>query len=493
MTSAGRSRTKTDQNFETALRLQQQGLADQAAKIYAAILKLHPKHFGALNYLGVLNYERGDYANALRLVGRAVAASPDYAEAHYHRGLVLQAMGRIAEAVASYDRAIAIKPGYARAFYNRGVALEDLPQVEQAFASYERAIAHDPRFAEAYNNRGLLLQGLKRIDAAIADYDRSIALRPDLVDGYWNKANALLLKGDLPRGWDLYEVRWRRSDLAPFARDFAQPRWSGEAPLVGKTVLIHAEQGFGDSLQFCRYAPLVAQLGAVVSLEVPAALAPVMKSLSGPSRIVVRGEPATPFDLHCPMMSLPLAFRTDLTTIPASARYLSADRQSVAGWERRLGERRAPRVGLAWSGRREHRNDHNRSLALSLLTAHLPAGFEYFSLQKEVRDSDQRALGFFEGGRHFGEGLAHFGDTAALCELVDLVISVDTSVAHLSAALGRPTWLLLPFSPDWRWLLGRSDSPWYPTARLYRQAAPGEWAGALERVAADLLAWRDAP
>jgi hypothetical protein len=482
MTSKTRAKTKTDENFEQALRLQQQGAIDQAEQVYTRIIRVHSKHFGALNYLGVIAFRRKHYAKALHLIGKAIAVNPDYAEALYHHGLVLQEMGRFAEAIASYDRAIAVKPDYARAFYNRGVALEDLQQSAHAFASYERAIALDPRFGEAYNNRGLMLQGVNRVDAAIADYDRAMALRPELVDAYWNKANALLLKGDLLLGWDLYEMRWRRDELAPFVRTFAQPLWSRQWPIAGKTILIHSEQGFGDTLQFCRYAAPLAEFGATVNMEVPAALIPVLNSLAGPSRLAAKGAPLPPFDFHCPMMSLPRAFRTDRGSIPAPAKYLSADPQSVARWGRRLGDKKAPRVGLVWGGRPEHRNDHNRSLPLALLTAYLPAGLDYVSLQKEVRDRDRTVLSWFPDGRHFGDQLADFGDTAALCELMDLVISVDTSVVHLSGALGRPTWLLLPFSPDWRWLLERADSPWYPSMTLYRQPSPGDWGDVLKRV-----------
>lgn len=256
-----------------------------------------------------------------------------------------------------------------------------------------------------------------------------------------------------------------------------QPLWDGREPLAGKTLLLQAEQGLGDTLQFCRYASVAQQQGARVVLEAQPPLVPLLRSLQGASQVVARGDPLPAFDVHCPLMSLPVAFGTTLDSVPSAVPYLEAPAERVQAWRSRLGPAKAPRVGLAWSGSRTHRQDRERSLALERLLAALPPGLTYVSLQKEVRDTDRPAM---QGLQDMGAELADFADTAALCEQLDLVISVDSSVAHLAGALGRETWLLLPFNADWRWLLRRADSPWYPGMRLLRQPVAGDWDAVLD-------------
>lgn len=451
---------------------------------------------------------------------RAIAIKPDHAEAHTNRGAALYGLQRFTAAVASYDHAIAINPAYAKAHTNRGVALQELGQLQLALGSHDRAIAIDPNYADAYSNRGITLHALRRLEDAVASYDKAIAIQPVFVAAYYNRGLAfhelrqpsaalasfdqataidpgsaqahfnksltLLLEGDFQQGLPLYEWRWKTEKSKPRVRNFEQPLWLGEEPLAGKTILLHSEQGFGDTIQFCRYATRVASLGARVILEVPEPLLGVLGGLGANIELAVKGKSLPAFDCHCPLLSLPLAFKTDAASIPASQSYLRSDSAKLAEWEQRLGAKTKPRVGLVWSGNADHVNDHNRSVPLSAFLAALPDTMEYVSLQKEVRASDRQALESNGHVRHFGDALKDFGDTAALCEWMDLVISVDTSVAHLSGALGRPTWVLLPYVPDWRWLLDRDDSPWYPSVRLYRQAADGGWAGVLARVRADL-------
>ena len=250
--------------------------------------------------------------------------------------------------------------------------------------------------------------------------------------------------------------------------------------------MLHAEQGLGDTIQFCRYAAHVAQLGARVVLEVQAPLVSLLSSLNGVAEVVARGDALPPFDLHCSLLSLPLAFKTTLADIPSAAGYLAAPSAKVGVWRERLGAPERPRIGLVWSGNANHKNDRNRSIALATLLAHLPRGADYVSLQKDVSADDAALMAANPQVRHFGEHLGDFADTAALASLMDLVISVDTSVAHLAGALGRPVWILLPVNPDWRWLLDREGTPWYDAATLYRQKAPGDWQGVLERVKADV-------
>lgn len=458
---------------------------------------------------------------ALASCDKAIALKPDYAEAHTNRGAALYGLQRFEAAVASYDHAIAFNPAYAKAHTNRGVALQELGQLLAALGSHNRAIAINSNYADAYSNRGITLHALARLTDAVASYDKAISLHPEFVAAYYNRGLAfhelrqpsaalasfdqataidagsaqahfnksltLLLEGDFQQGWPLYEWRWKTEKSKPRVRNFGQALWLGEEPLVGKTILLHSEQGFGDTIQFCRYATRVAALGARVIIEVPEPLLGVLGGLDGNMELVAKGKPLPTFDFHCPLLSLPLAFKTDATSIPASQSYLRSDSAKMAEWGQRLGARTKPRVGLVWSGNADHVNDHNRSVALSALVAQLPDTLEYVSLQKEVRDSDRPALESNGHIRHFGDALKDFGDTAALCEWMDLVISVDTSVAHLSGALGRPTWVLLPYVPDWRWLLDRDDSPWYPSVKLYRQSDDRDWANVLDAVNADLV------
>jgi len=428
---------------------------------------------------------------ALASYDRAIAIKPDYAKAHNNRGNALKELKRWDEALASYDRAIAIKPDYADAYSNRGNALNELKRLDEALASYDRAIAIKPDYADAYSNRGVALQELKRLDEALASYDRAIAIKPDDAEAYWNKSLALLLAGEFGRGWELYEWRWKKETFTSPKRNFPQPLWLGEEDIAGKTILLHAEQGLGDTIQFCRYAKLVKALGAKVVLEVPKALRGLLSELGGVDEVIEQGKALPAFDYHCPLLSLPLAFKTNLANIPSPKPYLAASIQKCDEWEQRLGAKGKPRVGLVWSGSTTHKNDHNRSLTLQQLLAHLPDHYEYVSLQKEVREVDKAAL---EVSRisHYGDELNDFTDTAALCQLMDLVVSVDTSVAHLAGAIGKTTWVLLPYAPDWRWLLNRNDSPWYECVKLYREDETREWEAALRFIRNDMAEWGDA-
>jgi len=462
------------------------GRPGAAIPSYERAVAIKDDYTVAYSNRGVALQELKQPAAALGSFDRAIALEPDYAEAYSNRGAALQELKRLDPAMASYGRAIAIRPDYAEAHYNRGITLQKLGRLEEALGSYSRAIGFKPDYTDAYSNRGMALQELKRLGSAIASFDLAIAAQPDYAEACFNKSLALLLVGDFGNGWALYERRWDGSDARKEKRVFAQPLWLGSASIAGKTILLHGEQGLGDAIQFCRYARSVAALGARVILEAPKPLVPLLNDLSGVSEVIARGDELPPFDLHCPLLTLPLAFKTNLANIPGNHAYLTSDANRVSAWAKRLGGRTRPRIGIAWSGSEIHKNDHNRSIRLSSLLAHLPDACDYVSLQKEVRDIDRDALQTHGSFRHFGNELGDFTDTAALCELMDVVISVDTSVAHLSGALGKRTWILLPYVPDWRWLLDREDSPWYASARLYRQDADRDWNAVLETVSADL-------
>jgi tetratricopeptide (TPR) repeat protein len=458
---------------------------EEALASYDRALALRPDLAEAHANRGSASHELKRFAEALASHDRALALRPDYTEARYNRGNALHALKRFEEALADYERALALRPHYVEALANRGVTLHELKRFEAALESQDRALAVRPDYAEAFVNRGVTLHELKRFDEALASYDRALALRPDFAQAHYNEAICRMLTGDFDRGWQKLEWGWDTEQLKSLKRKFSQPLWLGSDEIAGKTILLHGVHGFGDTIQFCRYVPRVVERGARVILEIQEPLCELMGTLPGAAQIVTRGKPLPDFDLHCPLLSLPLALGTRLATIPAQTPYLRAFPQAVTDWNARLGPR--PRIGLAWSGRPEHNNDRNRSMRLGTLLSPL-AGFEatYVSLQREVREDDASVLQDRSEILHFGEELKTYADTAALIANLDLVISVDTSVAHLAGALARPVWILLPFIPDWRWLLDREDSPWYPTARLFRQDETREWDNVMARVHAAL-------
>lgn len=458
---------------------------DEAIGSYDRAIAARPGHAKAHANRGAVLNELKRTEEAIASYDRAIAIRPDHAGAHFNRGNALKDLSRMVEAVASYDRAIALKPGNAETYCNRGNALMGLNRLEEAISDYEKALAARPEFGEACSNLGSALIQLNRVDEAIARYDQAIKIKPGHANAYWNKSLALLLQGNFKDGWELYEWRWKNENSQLKPRNFPQPLWLGQESLKEKTILLHGEQGLGDSIQFCRYATMVKASGARVLLEAPKALTGLMRKLAGVDELIEKGKPLPAFDYHCPLLSLPLAFKTDSNSIPSSTSYLSSDSDRRSEWSRKLGVTKKIRVGLAWSGRKTHKNDHNRSLALDEMLRYLPAQFEYISLQKEVRESDWATLRT-SNIRHFGAQISDFTDTAALCDLMDIVISVDTSVAHLAGALGKPTWVLLPHVPDWRWMLEREDSPWYPSMDLFRQDGTRHWAPVLERVAIKL-------
>jgi len=355
----------------------------------------------------------------------------------------------------------------------------------EALLCYQRALAVKPDYAFALVNCGTALNYLGRDDEALASFDRALALEPELAEAHWNKGLLCLTRGDFAHGWDGFEWRWRRdSELKP--RDFAQPQWRGE-DLAGKTILLHAEQGFGDSIQFVRYLPMVQAKGSRVVLELPDSLVPLTGDLARDATLVSPGAELPGFDVHCPLMSLPLAFGTTLDSIPARVPYLRVPAERLDTWRARLPRTDTPRVGLVWSGKPSHKNDHNRSIALKRLAPLLKVpGICFVSLQREYREADLAILAQFPQVASLDEKLHDFADTAGIIEQLDLVIAVDTAVAHLAGALGKPLWLLISHIQDWRWLTGRSDSPWYPSARLFRQPRIGDWDSVIERVAAEL-------
>lgn len=521
--------------LQAAVALHGQGQLARAQAIYEEILSAQPRHADALHLLGVIAAATGNPRRAVALIDSAIALVPTYAPMHNNRGVALQELQQWQAALASYERAAALDPAYADPHYHRGTVLCEQRQWEAALASFDRALALNPHHAEAYSNRAFALKELARLDEALASCDRAVAIKPEFAGGhanrggvlmamlrpetalasydkviaiepgnaaaYVNRAMARLLVGDFAGGWADYEWRWRDGSgwIIREKRDFPQPLWSGREPLAGRTLLLHSEQGYGDTLQFCRYAKLLDDRGASVILEVPGALTPLLQSLVGATQIVTQGEALPTFDYYCPLLSLPLALSTSLATIPAGVPYLSPPEVYRRRWQERLPGRRAPRVGLAWSGGFRANlpqlwsGNQRRNVPLEALAALNLSGIEYYSLQTDGHSRSELA-GLLEAHwqgppiQDLTREINDFADTAALIEQLDLVISVDTAVAHLAGALGKPVWILNRFDTCWRWLLDRNDSPWYPTARLYRQASPDDWSGVLQRVRQDLTA-----
>jgi tetratricopeptide (TPR) repeat protein len=504
-----------------AQRAHEDGELDKAERLYNAVLSHQPASFDALHGLGQIKYLRGNLATALVLIQEALKADCGRAEGFASLGLVFYSLKDFERALRSYAQGLRLAPQNGELLNRRGVALMELGRTREALADFEQALASDSENLDLLGNRGNALFKLNRPADAIEVYDhalerkpgnaalltnraialrrldrphealmsaaRAIAEKPDFAPAHFVEASVRLALGDFAAGWRGYEWRWGGT-LAGQRRKFAAPLWLGKESVAGKTILLHAEQGYGDTLQFVRYAPLLSARGARVVLEVQPQLVRLLSGMSGVECVLPRKAPLPDFDLHCPLLSLPLAFGTELATIPAGAPYLAPPAEAAAAWRGRLPERR-PLIGLVWSGERAHDNDLNRSIRLDTLEPLLGiADVQFVSLQHDVREDDARFLQDRAEVLQIGQQFSDFADTAAAIAELDVVIAVDTAVAHLVGALGKPLLLLLPFAADFRWLRGRDDSPWYPTARLFRQRQFGDWSGAVETLRQELMA-----
>jgi len=469
------------------LRRYKEALADydKAIALHPEQAILHTSRAATLNYLR-------RYGEALAAYDAAIALLPNYAEAHSNRGLVLSNLLRYEDALASCDRAIALRPDYADAHADLGLVLSRLQRHSEALASYDRAIALNPNLAKAHADRGVVLADLHRHAEALASMDRAIAVSPGHADAHRYLGLCALALGDYERGWLLYERRQHRAN--PLGKPASEPPpWLGEASIAGKTLFIHWEQGLGDTIQFCRYAKLAVARGARVAMSVQAPLRRLLTTLEAGIAIIGEHDVPSSFDYHCPMLSLPLAFDTKLESIPDLTPYLSADPAAVAMWRNRLAGLPGLRVGLCWAGnaRSDHPSAHATDLRRSITLANYAplaaiGGASFVSLQKGEPASQAATPPPGLSLHDWTNELVDFADTAALIEALDLVITVDTSVAHLAGALGKPVWILSRYDACWRWLIDRNDSPWYSTARLWHQPAPGDWDSIITRVAAAL-------
>ena len=486
----------------------QTGNLQKAEEICKEVLELQPNNADALHLLGLLYYQLKNYVYAIQFIRKALEFSPSDPDAYYDLGNALHEKGDLDEAITCYQKALHFDPNFIEAYNNLGFALQDKGQLDEAITCYQKAIELNPNYAEAYNNLGyafylkkeqleealtyyhkalqlnptypevhnnlgLALQDKGQLDEAITCYQKAIRHYPNFAEAHWNMALALLLSGNFKDGWEKFEWRWRCISLP---RNFSQPLWDS-SDITGRTILLHAEQGFGDTIQFIRYVPLVAQCMEKVIVECQEELKSLLQNVEGADLVIARGEPLPEFDIHCPILSLPLVFKTTLENIPLKIPYIIVDPILVQRWKDRIHPDNSKlKIGIVWSVKHRDEKLHYRSCPLELFSPLTQFDdITFYSLQKGA--AGEQAKNPPQGIKliDYTEEIHDFSDTAAFIENLDLIISVDTAVVHLAGALGKSVWTLVPFAPDWRWMLTREDSPWYPTMRLFRQSSPGDW------------------
>jgi len=515
------------------LQFHRYGRLAEAEVLYRQALAENPKNAAASHLLGVIAHERGQHQAAMEWIGRALALQPDYAEAHSDLGNSLKAQGQLPAAAESYRRALSLQPALVEARFNLASALFDLGQHDEAIELYEAVVQQQPDHAQAWNNLGNSLFQRSRFEDALPPYQQAVRLNPDDAEAHYNfgnllyvlghveealvaeetaielkpqfaearfrRATLLLLKGDFERGWPEYEWRWQASRVPQPALSqptLSRAQWQGGS-LAGKTILLYTEQALGDAIQFVRYAPVLKQQAARVVVACHPALVPLLKQASGVDEVVSELTEQTRFDSHAPLLSLPGILPTTLPTIPATVPYLNADAGLVAQWRERLRGQPGFRVGVNWRGRGGEGVLAMRDIpaycfkALAELPGvrlvNLQQGPTRHELRAELGDSKPAESKLIDPGDEFDTAHGAFMDTAAIMQNLDLIITSDTSIAHLAGALGVPVWVALPLAPDWRWLLARRDSPWYPTMRLYRQQRLGDWTSVFDEIRADVL------
>jgi hypothetical protein len=513
--------------LQQAIQAFQSGSFDRANSILVKIIQVDSKCLPALHVLGLIKASQENYKEAADYLGRAVRLNPNDASLQYNLAKALVDCGLNKESITHHKKAAELAPdnpeillNYAKAlaslecfeealgllsragsiapnhegiWVNKGNILHALNNDEEAIATFERALEINPENAVAWTNKAISLEALGRLDDALYAYDCATNADRDYVSAYWNKSNLKLSLGDYQSGWELFEWRWKTKAQKNSFRQYPQPLWLGVESLKDKKILIWSEQGLGDSIQFCRYIKMVADLGAKVIFEVQEPLRTLFESLDGVHQVIPMGSEPPDFDFHCPLMSLPLAFKTSIDTIPNHVPYIKPDKNNISFWESRLDQAKKLRVGLVWSS--GFRPDHpelweanaKRDIPLSLLAKINLPDVAFYSLQKgengekqlaALKESPENLINIID----FTQELADFSDTAALIDALDLIISVDTSVAHMAGALAKPVWVLNRFDSCWRWLRNKSSSPWYPTAKIFNQSTRGDWSPVVEEV-----------
>ncbi|MDX1486215.1 MAG: tetratricopeptide repeat protein [Alphaproteobacteria bacterium] len=490
-----------------ALDHQRAGRLDQAARIYVEVIESQPDNPDAHNLLGVVQHQRGNHETAVRLLRKAIALNPRFAQAYSNLGVVLQEQDRLRESVVCHRSAVALTPDSPEANYNLGIALQKSPEAEEAVTYFRKALSLRPNYPEAlrglgnafrvgghlqeaadvfrdltssekgeaedHNILGILLKELSCVDEAISCYRRAIALNPDNVEAQHNLGHALLLAGQYEEGWKWYEKRFLSKGYTTRKREFGQPLWTGE-PLDGKTILLQTEQGFGDSIQFIRFATTVSeQYDGTIIVECQPKLKSLFSAVRGINTVVAEGEKIPDFDVQAPLMSVPYILGTTLQTIPEEIPYITAENLPKPI---QIQEKSSFKIGFLWAGSTMNK----KGMVRTVEAAHFERligfrGTKFYSLQYGDTAKELRTSEAFNAVEDLSPYLSGFAETAAVLDQLDLIITIDTYLAHLAGAMGKPTWVLLPYSPDWRWLLDRTDSPWYPSLRLFRQPTAGDW------------------
>jgi len=472
----------SSQIIQQALQLQCAGRLDEAEPLYRQVLDRDPRASDAWHLWGMIAFQRNEPMLAVERIEQALRLRPREPIYHSNLGLALHAAGRVEEALSHFRQAIKLSPSYSDAHNNLGVALREEGRLDEAIAAYRQALKLSPDDVSRLDNLAVALREAGQLDEAQTLWDRAMQLRPDDPELHFNRSLAFLLAGDYGRGWAEYEWRWQSKHSIGLRRHGEIPRWRGE-DLAGRTLLLHGEQGYGDALQFIRYAPLVKARGATVVLECERPLMRLLSGAQGVDQVIALGEPLPKVDFVSPLMSLPGVMGSTLETIPSARGYLTVPATAAMRWAQPWSDAPALRIGLAWQGNPRHLRDQFRSIPLAKFAsvARVP-GVRLYSLQKGPGREQLATAGF--PIEDLSEQITDFADSAAVVAKLDLVISCDSVPAHLAGALGRPAWVVLPFSPDWRWLLGRSDSPWYESLRLFRQRKLGDWTGVLAEVEA---------
>jgi tetratricopeptide (TPR) repeat protein len=458
------------------------GEPGEAFRFFQKAVELDPTLVAAYNDLGAICQGRGQIKEAVQFYQKALSLHTNFAEANYNLANAYKELGQWPEVVHYSKRAIELDPGLPEASYILGIAFYELDQLEEAIRCWQRTLQLNPGHQDAYNNLGVAFQDKHELKKAQTCFQKVIQNNPDFSEAHWNKSLCHLLAGSFSEGWNEYQWRFQIKEIFN-NRHFSQPLWEG-GPLLGKKILLYAEQGLGDTIQFIRYIPLVVKQGGRVLVECQEDLVSLLESIEGIELLIKQGQPLPGFDVQCPLLNLPLNFKMSLEDIPASIPYLSVNPALIEKWRDLLASDRADiKIGLVWAGRPTHKKDRKRSLSLEAFDrlSDLP-GITYYSLQKGEAAQQLRNISGSLKPINVSEKLVDFTETGALIENLDLIITVDTAVAHLAGALGKPVWTLLPYSPDWRWLLDREDSPWYPSMRLFRQPSPGDWDSVIHSV-----------
>ena len=474
--------------LKKAINFHQENRLDDAKKNYKKIIEDQPNNFEALNFLGILSCQVNDFSDGLTYLNRAIVLKPNQAGLHCNKGNALFSLNYFKKAIESYNKAILLKPKLTDAYFNKGNALEKINNLKEAVKNYDRAIKLNSNLVGAYINKGNALKNLKKIDSAIDNYKKAILIRSDLKSINWNLSIVYLLDGQLEKGWQYYEYRWLKTDFTSKKKNFKQPLWLGNFSIKNKKILIHSEQGLGDTIQFCRYIELLSNLGANIIFEVEKPLIKLMTSLKVNFKIVSKNDKLPEFDCHCPLLSLPLAFKTNINNIPSATPYLYANFEAVKYWGNKINKKKY-NIGICWNGS-SFSNDEERSILLKEFSniSNLK-NINLFSLQKND-GLDQITKNLTKMNiQNFSENLDKKGaflDSAAIIKNLNLVITIDTSIAHLAGALDCNVWVILKYIPDWRWMLDRNDSPWYKKMKLFRQSKSNDWSEPIKKIESEL-------